>query len=108
MRGLVVTLLVLVLLLGALPARAAFVGRRVTVAVTATLLYTAPGFGGKVLIRNPSAVSVYVGPAAVLTTTGFEIAAGDALSVNVYPNDAVYGIVAAATEIVHIVEGNAR
>lgn len=80
---------------------------RVTVAATATLIYTAPNTarGAKVLIRNPSAVSVYVGSAAVTTATGFEIAAGDALGLQLYQNELIYGIVAAATEVVHVIDG---
>lgn len=80
---------------------------RVTVATTATLVYTAPatGRGAVVLIRNPSAVSVYVGSSAVTTATGFEIAAGDALSLALQSQETVYGIVAAATQVVHVVDG---
>ena len=79
---------------------------RVTVATTATLIYTAPIAGtGRVLVRNPSAVSVYVGSAAVLTTTGFEIAAGDSLAINLSYGDTLYGIVAAATQVVYTIQG---
>lgn len=88
----------------------AVVSTRVTVATTATLLYTAPSSGVcpaspacRVLVRNPSAVSVYVGDATVTTATGFEIASGDALATNVRSGDALYGIVAAATQVVHTV-----
>jgi len=80
---------------------------RVTVTTAATLLYTAPNTvrGALVLIRNPSGVSVYVGPASVTTATGFEIAAGDALSVSMQANETLYGIVAAATQVVHVIDG---
>lgn len=83
---------------------------RVTVATTATLLYTAPTSGVcpaspacRVLVRNPSTVSVYVGDSGVTTANGFEIAAGDALGINVRSGESLYGIVAAATQVVHTV-----
>lgn len=79
---------------------------RVTVATTATLIYTAPLAGNsRVLIRNPSAVSVYVGPSGVTTATGFEIAAGDSLGINLSYGDTIYGVVAAATQTVYWIQG---
>lgn len=80
---------------------------RVTVSTAATLLYTAPNTvrGATVLVRNPSGVSVYVGPATVTTANGFEIAAGDALSLSLQANETLFGIVAAATQVVHVVDG---
>lgn len=79
---------------------------RVTIATTATLIYTAPLAGNsRVLVRNPSAVSVYVGPAGVLTTTGFEIAAGDSIGINLSYGDTLYGVVAAATQVVYTIQG---
>lgn len=96
--------LALILMLGDIGTAAV---SRVTVATTATLIYTAPNTpqGARVLIRNPSAVSVYLGPATVATTTGFEVAAGDAVSVALYPNETIYGVVAAATQVVHVMDG---
>jgi archaellum component FlaG (FlaF/FlaG flagellin family) len=78
---------------------------RVTCATTATLAYTSPPRGGKVLIRNPSSVSVYIGGSAETTATGFEVATHDSLSLTVYPGDTVYCIVAAATQVVHVIDG---
>lgn len=79
---------------------------RVTVSTSATLLYTAPTSGaGRVLVRNPSAVSLYVGDINVTTATGFEIAAGDALAVNLSNGDRLYGIIVAATQVIHTVSG---
>lgn len=105
-RGLILLLLLTLL---AVPARAITVVR-VTVATTATALYTAPNSpvcpaspACRVLVRNPSTVSVYVGDATVTTATGFEIAAGDSFGINVRSGETVYGIVAAATQIVHTV-----
>jgi len=100
-------LMIVALVLALATAAHAFAATRVTVATTATLIYTAPntGRGSRVVIRNPSAVSVYIGGAAVLTTTGFEIAAGDALSLSLQANETVYGVVAAATQVVHVIDG---
>jgi len=79
---------------------------RVTVATTATLIFTAPLAGvSRVLIRNPGAVSVYVGPATVTTANGFEIAGGDAMAINLGYGDTIYGIVAASTQVVYTIIG---
>lgn len=97
-------LLVGVLLLLAASLSAATISR-VTVATTATLIDTGSAMGATtVLIRNPGSASVYLGPAAVLTTTGFELAAGDAVTVPLGPSEALYGIVATGTVIVHVLE----
>lgn len=77
---------------------------RVTVATTQTLIYTGAAGGSTVLLRNPGTVSVYLGPTGVLTTTGFELAAGDAITIAMGPNDPLYGIVASGTNIVHVLE----
>jgi hypothetical protein len=100
--------IVLVLLVVLIVPLAAVVVTRVTVGTSATLVFTGHGGPTKILIRNPSAVSVYVGPVAVATTTGFEIAAGDSMSLVVEPYDPVYAIVAAATQVVQIIEGRAQ
>lgn len=108
MRRLVL-ILALVCSLAAWPpsADATLAYSRVTVATTATLIFTAPLSGmARVLVRNPSAVSVYVGDVSVLTTTGFEIAAGDAVGINLDSGDKLYGIVAAATQVVYTIRGS--
>jgi hypothetical protein len=105
MKRLVFVLLVAVFL-ASLPARAVGISR-ITVATTATLIFTAqPAGTSRVLIRNPSAVSVYVGPAGVTTATGFEIVAGDALGINLANGDTIYGVVAAATQVVYTIQGS--
>lgn len=90
----------------------ALTATRVTVSTTATLLYTGPALPSgvcpdsvacRVLVRNPSTVSLYIGTSTVTTATGFEIAAGDALSIHLRSNEGLYGIVAAATQVVHTV-----
>ena len=74
---------------------------RTTLTTSPTLIYGPTSATRKLLVRNPSAVSVYIGTSAVLTTTGFEIAAGDAASFTVARGDSLYGTVAAATQVVH-------
>lgn len=75
---------------------------RPVVATSATVLYTSPNWQMSVLIRNPSAVSVYIGGSDVTTSTGFEVAAGDAISYILDPLDSIYGVVAASTQTMHI------
>ena len=59
-------LLVVVLLTLLASSASAVVINRVTVGTSATLIFTAPLAGNsRVLVRNPSAVSVYVGPTGV-------------------------------------------
>lgn len=77
---------------------------QVIVGTTETLVYTAGTGGSNVLIRNPGAASVYLGAQGVLTTTGFALAAGDAVSMPLGPGDALYGIVALGTVTVHVLE----
>lgn len=106
-RGVCILLLLLTTI--TVPVRAVTTGR-ITVTTSATLLYTAPTSAVcpaspacRVLVRNPSTVSVYVGDSGVTTANGFEIAAGDTLGINVRSGESLYGIVAAATQVVHTV-----
>lgn len=78
---------------------------RVPVGTVPTLIYTAPANGGRVVIRNASADSVYLGPANTSTTTGFEVLAGDAVTLTLdQAKETVYGIVSTGTGIVHVLE----
>lgn len=80
---------------------------QVTVATTPTLIWTAPAGSGRVLVRNPSTtVSVFVGNAAVSTTTGFEIGAGAALGITLVNRGTLFGVVAAATQVVETIQGD--
>lgn len=99
-------LLVVVLLALLASSASAVVINRIVVGTTATLIFTAPLAGNsRVLIRNPSAVSVYVGPSGVTTATGFEIAAGDSIGINLSYGDTIYGVVAASTQTVYWIQG---
>lgn len=78
---------------------------RVTVAATPTLIYTAPSNGGRVVIRNAGTAPVYLGPSNLTTSTGFEVLAGDAVTLTLDQSaETVYGIVITGTEIVHVLE----
>jgi hypothetical protein len=100
-------ILVLVLVvLAVAEAGAAFNAGRVTVAVTATAIYTAPPRGASVLICNRHSASIFIGPITVTTANGFEVAAGDCTSQVPFKGDTIYGIVAAATARVDYTEGS--
>lgn len=91
------------------PAAATFDVLRITVTDTATMIYTNQGNTSmRVLVRNPSAVSVYVGASDVLSSTGFEIAAGDAAAFVISGGDSIFGIVASGSQIIHRAVGLGR
>jgi len=50
-----------------------------------------------ILVRNVSAVTVYLGGSAVTTSTGEELLAGEAVPYNVVGNDSLYAVVASST-----------
>ncbi len=80
---------------------------------TATLLSTAPssarwpGDGGRdssILATNRHAtVSVYLGPSGV-DSTGYEIKAGESVSIDLYPGESIYAVAASGTVTVHVLE----
>lgn len=76
---------------------------RITIASTSTVIYanTTDARARKVLVRNPSSVSVYVCTCTVTTADGFEIAAGDAASFIANPGETLNGVVATGTQVVH-------
>lgn len=86
------------------PLLSAITPGRTTVAVTATLIYTAATGGATVLIRNAGTASVFLGGSTVTTATGFELLAGDTVTLPIGALDTVYGIVASGTVIVHSLE----
>lgn len=58
---------------------------------------------GRVAVQNRGVVPVYVGTTdAVTTATGLQLDPGQALSADLAPPDALYGIVAAGTATVHV------
>jgi hypothetical protein len=70
-----------------------------------TLLYTAKARGGKVLLRNAGAVSVFIGVLGVTTATGFELSAGAGIDLELHGGDVVYGITASASSRVDRIDG---
>lgn len=79
----------------------------VTVGVTATQLSVADragtANGQSVLVKVPAGgQTVYIGGADVMTTSGYPLAAGESLSLDVEGDDVVFGIVAATTQAVNV------
>lgn len=80
--------------------------RAVSVATTATRLDTSdvtPSSQG-LSVYNAGAATVYLGGAGVTTSTGYPVAAGEHLSADLGQSDALYGIVAADTVAVRVLE----
>lgn len=79
----------------------------VSVATTATLIRQSTGGSSQVpegvLIYNDGANDVFIGGPAVTTATGIPVAAGSfSPGISLLAGEAIYGIVAAATEDVKI------
>lgn len=92
----------------AAPADGAALGRRVTVAATATLISQASTTNATsitVLVRNTDAsVSMYLGSSTVTTGTGFELLAGASISITLTGVEALYAIVASSTARADVLE----
>lgn len=75
---------------------------RVTVGTSATRLDVATEAdyraGQSLAIRNVGASSIYIGDAAVLTSTGFLVGAGETFFADVF-NEPVYGIAAGSVDV---------
>lgn len=99
-------LLALVFVLVAAPAFATFMVGRATVTTTATLIYTVPATRANVSVRicNRGAASIFVGPAGVTTSSGFEIVAAGCETFAPFKGDPIYGVIAASTAVVHWAE----
>lgn len=77
------------------------VGSVVTVSNTATLI-TKTDTGGKVVtVRHRGVNPIFLGGSAV-TTSGFQLNAGESLSIDLAAGDALYGIVSSGTEPLHL------
>lgn len=75
---------------------------QVTVGTSATSVIAAGVAGLRAVVRNAGSTSVFLGPAGVTTTTGYELAAGDSVEVPVNGGGEVFGVVATGTEPVHV------
>ena len=77
---------------------------RTTVAATATAIVTMPeslGDANVIRLKNThGTVSVFLGAAGVATATGFELAAGQTLELNLQDGDTLHGIAASGTVVV--------
>jgi len=65
---------------------------RVTVSTTAVALNTAEVGGGVLILKNTSANAADLGPSTVAATTGFDLAAGATLTVELDAGDVLYAI----------------
>lgn len=80
---------------------------RVSVGTTATQLDGNLYGNSAILIRNRGSAPIYVGPASVTTATGFELAAGEYVTVDIDGHDAgLYGITASGTVACHVLQVN--
>lgn len=76
--------------------------------VAATLLTSSPtdstSGAAVTLVNRHATVSTYIGAAGVTTGTGFELKAGESISVDLDAGEALYGIVTSGTGTVHVLE----
>lgn len=87
----------------------AVVGKQVTVTTTPTRLDTADIGSERLKVRNPAAgATVFLGGATVDDTgaaAGFGLLTGtDSPELDLREGDALYGVVAAGTQVVHVIE----
>lgn len=77
---------------------------QVTVGTSATLLASDSGIniGLQVTLKNKGAAVVFIGPAGVTTGNGYELAVGEVLPRDLGPGEELYGVVATATQPVHV------
>lgn len=76
----------------------ALAASQVSVTTTATPLEQSDADGISVLVRNTHATtSVFLGGVGVTTTTGYELLAGGAASINLFPGETLYGVAATGT-----------
>jgi len=79
---------------------------QVTVSTSATLLNTTPEkdavYGKTAFIRNAGTADIFIGPAGVTTATGFKLSNTDAPLRVELGSDDIYGIVATATQVAHV------
>lgn len=73
---------------------------QITVGTTATLIVSAVGNGERVHVFNEGGASVYLGPAGVTTSTGYELENRSGIELVLEPGESLYGVVATGTEVV--------
>lgn len=77
---------------------------RPTIGTVATLIIQAEK-DLSILIRNDAADPVYLGGPEVLTSTGFTVPSGEAISLDLKGNDRLWGIATTNTVVQYIVSG---
>lgn len=75
-----------------------------TIATTATVIVASRVGRDTVIIENSGTTAVYLGNSSVTTTTGLLLPGVLGASVSIETTDAVYGIVAAGTQVVTAIE----
>ena len=69
-----------------------------TVSTTAIALNTASSAGQTLVLKNTSANAADLGASTVAATTGFDLAAGATITVELDPGDVLYAIRSAASD----------
>lgn len=73
---------------------------RVTVSTTAVALNTASTDGARLVVRNIDTTDTCdLGPSGVTAGTGFRLAFGESVSVDLKPGDVLFAIRTAATDV---------
>lgn len=78
--------------------------KQVSVGVAATSLHAETGGipGARLKLKNAGGASVFLGPSDVTPATGYELATGEVTDVVLGGGEELFGIVAAASEPVHV------
>lgn len=77
-----------------------------TVSTTATAIPATALTGRRsIVVQNTGANDIYLGASDVTTSNGYPLSAGESLSLDLDGAVILYGIVAAGTETVRIIEG---
>lgn len=80
---------------------------QVTVAATATIVVATVNAPTLVSVHVPTGgATVFVGPIGVATGTGLHIPAATTRDVQLWPGDALYGIVASSTQAVSVLRSS--
>ena len=79
---------------------------RVTVANTATTLFSAVPFPLDVAISNRGSNAIFIGDSTVTTANGFRLDVDATISFTALANTALFGIVASGTETAHVITTN--
>ena len=104
MRKWMLALVVVALLV--VPVVASVTTTRVTVANTATTLFSVQPFSQDVAIANRGSNPMFIGDSTVTTANGFQLDVNSTISFTAVANTAFFGIVASGTETAHVIVVN--